>query len=149
MGTMLIPNSGPLQARIRDYCRNTVQRVSKLDPADVREIIANNLKTLMASRPALDTLPKIAKAGGPSNGTLDRIRRKAAGCSIDQLAALAAVFDLHPWQLLVPNLEPNNAPILVGAGGDAERQLWSKFNSLVSEIADLRDGGATRPVDLG
>jgi hypothetical protein len=134
-----------VQARLWDRVLATVQDV---EATDLRDILANNLKALMAARPHLDTFPKIVKAGGPSNGTLDRIRRKDSGCSIDQLAKLAAVFELEPWQLLTKNLEPNNAPILLGAGGDAERALWAKVNSLMNEIAELRDGAASRPTPL-
>ena len=113
--------------------------------ARIRQIVADNLKRLMDLRPNLNTLPKIAQAGGPSNGTLDRIRRLEVGCSIDQLAKIAEVFELDAWQLLVPNLQPNNPPILLGAGGQAERELWAKVDSLMSEIAELRDGAQSRP----
>lgn len=71
-----------------------------------RSILAENLKALMAARPGLGTFTEIVAAGGPSNGTLDRIRRQESGCSVDQLDLLARVFGLEPWQLLVPNLDP-------------------------------------------
>jgi len=77
-----------------------------------RQILATNLKALMASHPALDTFKKIVEAGGPTNGTLDRIRRMESGASIDQLDTLAKVYGLEPWQLLVPNLDPTNPPML-------------------------------------
>lgn len=72
---MLIPNSGSDQARIWDSELPTLLPVEQID---VRDILAANLKALMASRPGLDDFKKIVAAGGPSNGTLDRIRRKAA-----------------------------------------------------------------------
>lgn len=77
-----------------------------------RQVLAANLKALMASHPSLDTFTKIVEAGGPSNGTLDRMRRMTAGASIDQLDTLAKVYGLEPWQLLVPNLDPTNPPML-------------------------------------
>ena len=68
-----------------------------------RKILADNLRALM-ERTAIDTFPKIIAAGGPSNGTLDRIRRQAAGTSVDNLEKLAAVYGVQPWQLLAPDM---------------------------------------------
>jgi hypothetical protein len=69
-----------------------------------RDVLAENLKKLMAATPELNTFPQITKAGGGSNGTLDRIRRKTLATSIDNLDPLARVYGLEPWQLLVPTL---------------------------------------------
>ena len=110
-----------------------------------RHWLSENLKALMAARPTLGTFAKITAAGGPTNGTLDRIRRQTAGVSVDQTDLLAAVFGLETWQLLVPNLQPNNPPIVLGAGGETERYLWAKIEALGAQNAELRSGGTTRP----
>ena len=70
-----------------------------------RHILAANLRRLMATTPALDTLPKITAASGISNGTLDRIRRAAVDVRIGTLEPLAEAFGVEPWQLLVPMAE--------------------------------------------
>lgn len=67
-----------------------------------RHILAANLRRLMATTPALDTLPKITAASGISNGTLDRIRRAAVATRVDELERLGKAFGVQPWQLLVP-----------------------------------------------
>lgn len=85
-----------------------------------RQILSENLRSLMDSHAHLDRFAKIVKAGGPSNGTLDRIRRMESGCSIDELDKLAKVFELESWQLLVPNLDPTNPPLLAQV---SQRQL--------------------------
>lgn len=112
-----------------------------------RETLAENLSALMAARPSLDTFKKIVAAGGPSNGTLDRIRRMESGCSVDQLDALARVFELDPWQLLVPGLAPNNPPIVRGVT-EAEQRLWRKVDGLVRELGELRGAAQTGPGKL-
>ena len=68
-----------------------------------RNILAANLKALMASEPRLDTLKKItaASAGRLSNGKLDRIRRAAGGVGVDTLEELGTVFSIEPWKLLM------------------------------------------------
>ncbi|MEY5098909.1 MAG: hypothetical protein RJA36_1628 [Pseudomonadota bacterium] len=67
-----------------------------------RHILAANLKRLMDAHPELDTLPKVTRASGVSNGTLDRIRRAAVATRVDELEPLAKAFGMHAWQLLVP-----------------------------------------------
>jgi hypothetical protein len=69
-----------------------------------RDVLAENLKKLMAGTPELSTFPQITKAGGGSNGTLDRIRRKTTATSVDNLEPLAGVFGLEPWHLLLDTL---------------------------------------------
>jgi hypothetical protein len=69
-----------------------------------RDVLAENLKKLMAGTPELSTFPQITKAGGGSNGTLDRIRRKTTATGIDNLEPLARVYGLEPWQLLLETL---------------------------------------------
>lgn len=65
-----------------------------------RDILAANLRALMASRPDLNTLPKLTARSGVSNGTLDRIRRAAVSTRIDELERLAKAFGVESWELV-------------------------------------------------
>lgn len=65
-----------------------------------RDILANNLRALMAARPDLNTLPKITAASGVSNGTLDRIRRAAVSTRVDELERLGKAFGIEAWEML-------------------------------------------------
>jgi hypothetical protein len=69
---------------------------------NIKEVLAENLKALMAANPRLDTLPKITAAsdGRLSNGKLDRIRRAAVATDIDAISELAAVFGVPPAALI-------------------------------------------------
>jgi hypothetical protein len=80
------------------------------DQSRPRDVLAENLRKLMAATPSLNTFSQITKAGGGSNGTLDRIRRRTTSTSIDNLEPLARVFGIEPWQLLVPNLMVSTGP---------------------------------------
>jgi transcriptional regulator with XRE-family HTH domain len=68
-----------------------------------RDILATNLRALMAARPDLGTLPKVTARTGVSNGTLDRIRRAVAATRVDELEKLARGFGVEPWELLRPH----------------------------------------------
>jgi hypothetical protein len=98
-----------------------------------RHILSANLRALMASHAHLDTLKKITGAGGPSNGTLDRIRRMESGCSIDELDKLARIFELESWQLLVPDLDPTNPPMLAHVT-ERQRELYEKLKQVAKTL---------------
>ncbi|HEY8356509.1 MAG TPA: hypothetical protein VIL30_03520 [Ramlibacter sp.] len=88
-----------------------------------REVLAENLKTLMSASARLRTIPEIVQAcnSAISNGTLDRIRRADASTGIDTLEPLAALFGLDAWQMLVPGLRaevgPDGLPVVFGLPG--------------------------------
>ena len=67
-----------------------------------RDILAANLRALMATHPDLDTLPKITARSGVTNGTLDRIRRAVVSTRVDELEKLGRAFGVESWELLRP-----------------------------------------------
>lgn len=70
-----------------------------------RDVLAENLRKLMAATPSLRTIEMLVGAGAGTTGTLDRIKRKESATGVDNLEALAGAFGLkEPWQLLVPTL---------------------------------------------
>ena len=76
-----------------------------------RDVLANNLRALMAARPDLDTLPKITARSGVSNGTLDRIRRAVVSTRVDELEKLGRAFGVEPWELLRPHGHAELSPL--------------------------------------
>lgn len=80
-----------------------------------RQVLSENLKALMAARPDLGTIKKVAQASGSrlSNGKIGRIYAASHTTDIDALQHLAEVFGLQPWQLLVEGLKPEAAPVLI------------------------------------
>ena len=88
---------------------------------DVRQTLADNLEKLRNASVSLKSYPAIAKHRGPSNGTLGRIALKEQGATVDVVSALAAVFGLRAWQILVPTLEAKsngtNHPAVSGLPG--------------------------------
>lgn len=76
-----------------------------------RDILAINLRAMMAARPDLDTLPKVTAACGVSNGTLDRIRRAAVSTRVDELERLGRAFGVEPWEMLRPHGQADLSPL--------------------------------------
>jgi len=77
-----------------------------------REILSANVRALMAARPALSTIKKIVDAsnGQLSNGKVGRITAASHTTDVDTLEALAKVFDMESWQLLVPTMSVVTGP---------------------------------------
>lgn len=102
-----------------------------------RDVLAENLKKLMAAEPTLRTIEMLVAAGAGTTGTLDRIKRKESATGVDNLEPLARVFGLsEPWRLLVPTLTASTGPDgRLAVGGMPEwpfpkvpRELWEALD---------------------
>lgn len=112
-----------------------------------RDLLATNLRALMAVHPALNTLPKITAASGVSNGTLDRARRAAVAIRIDELESLAGAFGLEAWQLLLPDLDPKQ-PQTVHRPTEQEAALYRRIQRELERLGEMRGMASTRPSSL-
>lgn len=82
------------------------------------EVLAENIKTLMAHAPEAYRAPKaFAAFTGMPRATIERIVRgdisTVALVTLDRWARLAAAFGLQAWQLHVEHLDPARPPQLV------------------------------------
>lgn len=102
-----------------------------------RTVLAKNLRALMDARPGLDTIKKVVKAGGGSNGTVGRMLQGDTASRIDAVEEVAAVFGLAAWQLLVDEFDPGQPPRLELDPGRAER--------LQAELLDLAQRLTNKP----
>lgn len=128
IATHSIPVSGIYNAHLWE---SGLGRVRAMRP---RDILAENLKTLMAAKGMLFPEITAASSGKLTNGTLDRIRRAKVAVTLDKLGDLAEAFKLEPWQLLVEGLNPEELPRLAG------QKLLSEIRELVrSEQATTQD----------
>lgn len=100
-----------------------------------RQVLAVNVNRLMESRPDVGTTIRLARASKVGNGTIGRIRNGTVACTIDTVQAIAQVFGIDVWQLLVPEFDPRNPPILRGAS-QAEREFYEKLEALLAARVD-------------
>jgi hypothetical protein len=116
-----------------------------------RDILAENLRALMASRPDLDTLPKITANSDVSNGTLDRIRRAVVSTRVDELEKLGRVFGVEPWELLRPQGHAGLSPLAVLLGAHLDRVAQDEtthtaaYAAAVAVIDSLAAGDGAAP----
>lgn len=85
-----------------------------------RDILATNVNALMATRRGLGSNKAVTTAGGPTNGSIDRIRRATHACRIDELDSLAAVFGVTLCELLHTDVLEGHPPLSADARKLAE-----------------------------
>ncbi len=113
-------------------------------PNDYAKTIHENLANAMKRREQTPrTLAKVAVyLDGPKKGKRVSLRSiqyligdAPFSPTVDLLAAVAAALDLHPWQMLVRGMDPDNPPVLTLT--ESERKLYREFQRLRKELAAL------------
>ena len=75
------------------------------------ETLKTNVNRLRDRFPALKPLQKLADKAGVGKGTVERMT-KDGNCELRSLEGVAKAFGLSPWQLLVPDFNPDDPPVL-------------------------------------
>lgn len=106
-----------------------------VDTSTTRHTVAKNLNALMAHHLDLDSNPKLSKRSKVGLGTVSRMRTAAVDVTIDTLEKVAFAFDLQAWQLLVPDLSPQDPPMLRDIP-PAEEELYRRLRAAIKS-ADI------------
>lgn len=77
-------------------------RMTKLDS---KAVLWHNVSTLMRTRYGKENLTKMASEASIGPATASRIKEQRTSVGVDVLDALAALFKVEPWQLLLPELQ--------------------------------------------
>lgn len=101
--------------------------------SDTAKVLGKNLEALMSAHPELDSNPKLGKKTDLGTGTISRLRNGLVNANLETLGKLASAFQVEPWQLLVPNIDPGNLPVLLAAT-EAERRLWERMKELAKDL---------------
>ncbi|MGL5005267.1 MAG: hypothetical protein ACRDAM_20175 [Casimicrobium sp.] len=104
--------------------------IGMFDPKLVRWA---NVSALMRQRYGKENMLRLSKEAGVAIASIQRMRDENTSIGIDIVAKVANVFDLLPWQLLFPNLDPKNPPVL--GITEAEKRLYSSLRIAAQEIA--------------
>lgn len=139
----IIPNTGILATRI---WKSQVGRLLAMPSSDAEDqskpsvdpaklLLADNLTRLMADSRDLKTIKQLSAASGVSTGTIDRLRKAEVAAGIDNLRLLADAFGLQAWQMLVPNLDTTNHPLL-----EAESLRLKQLYTTLKHSAEAIEG---------
>lgn len=101
-----------------------MRTIKKIPPSlerDINQVVATNLLTILggASPETWQKRADVFYVSGPKKGKKVSARklRDLLSCinspSLDVIAAIAEAEQLHPYQLLFPDLDPSDAPVLL------------------------------------
>jgi len=105
-------------------------------------VLSVNLKALMAASDSYKSQRQVAAKAGMDQRTVGRILNEEHSPTLVQLERLAGAFNLMPWQLLVPGLDPHNLPVTQLT--ETERNLYSRMREIASGFGKL-DGDTDPP----
>lgn len=112
-----------------------------------RVVLAKNLEAAMKrpGRPEISQqeLARRAKRLGTeksklSQSTINRILKAEVSLGVDQLVILSQILDVEPWQLLVPNMDAADPPVLASVSKQLE-EFQATLKTQSDRIATLQE----------
>lgn len=103
-------------------------------PTELTQLFRENLRKLMESDRQLASQPKVAASSRVAQTSIGRILRGEQSPTLDMVHKIAMAFGLEAWQMLVPDLEPDNPPITKQID-DRQRELLKRFRVAAQELA--------------
>lgn len=81
--------------------------------ASPKKILAKNIGRLKEAFPEVyASQAKAGKAAGVSQSTIDRLEAGETDTRISTVAGVASAFGFAGWQLLIPDFDPKDPPVL-------------------------------------
>lgn len=115
--------------------RRAIQKDEGSRASSIAELLGTNLQALMTAHADLSSNPKLAAKTKLGTGTISRLRNGEVDANLDTLQRLAKAFNVEPWQLLVPGIDPGNLPTLQPIS-EQERQLYARIAEAVKGIKE-------------
>ena len=94
------------------------------------QVLWDNVSALMVHHWQEENLNKLARKAKIGPATAQRIKDRQTAVRIDTVERVAMAFDLKPWQLLMPDLDPGNVPVSMLS--ETEKKLYSKLHRVKS-----------------
>lgn len=111
---------------------------------EIKEQFAQRLRDLMNSRVDLDTQVKVANKSGVGQSTIQRLLAADQSATIDVVAKIARAFGLHPFEMLIDDLQDAHLLRTFARLSDPEKQRLVGFIELTLSIngQSVHHGGA-------
>lgn len=77
---------------------------------DSKLVLWENVSALMKAKYGRENLTRLAAEAKVGPGTVSRIKAHETSVGIDVVEAIARIFKVEPWQLLVPGLDVADLP---------------------------------------
>lgn len=100
-----------------------------------KRIQSENLKRLMEHHQVSQL--ELSRRAGVGQATISRILKEESAAAIDTLDSIGAVFGVSAWQILVPELDPSNHPVIREVS-DKEREFYERIKQAAKQLAGLQ-----------
>ncbi len=100
---------------------------------DTHAVLWANVRQLMIHKYGKENLTRLSRESGCGPGTMTRIKEQKTSVGLDVLGKISEVFGLCSWQLLTPDLDPANPPVIWLTR--SERDLYTRLKVISSELA--------------
>lgn len=97
-----------------------------------RRILSDNVRRMMDKARAR-SVRQWAMSNGLDVRQMDRIVKGEHAVTLDTLDVIAEKIGCQPWQLLVPNMDPHDLPMLVMRSD--ERELYERVRALIQQAS--------------
>lgn len=97
-----------------------------------RRILALNIQRMMDAANA-KSVRQWAMGNGLDTRQIDRILKGQHAVTLDTLDLIAEKTGCQPWQLLVPNMDPGDLPMLVMRKD--EREIYERVRALIQQAS--------------
>jgi transcriptional regulator with XRE-family HTH domain len=111
-------------------------------PTALTDQFRDNLRRLMEADRQLHSQPRLAAASRVAQTSIGRILRGEQSPTLDMVHKLATAFGLEAWQMLVPDLEPDNPPITKQID-ERQHELLKRFRLAAQDLARYEVEAAT------
>ena len=111
-----------------------------MDRTDPRVVLWTNVQALMRHRYGSENLTAFARDCGIGPGSASRLKAQETSVGLDLLQKIGTEFDVAPWQLLVPGMEPGNLPVIQPVSA-SERRLYARFLQFRKALENGDDAG--------
>ncbi len=98
----------------------------------LRDVVANNIARIMDDPAAPLTQEAVGRRSGIPQRTVGRLKNGSSAASLTTLEAIAKGLGVEPWQLLIPDFDPKQPPLLRSATQD-EQRLYRKVEQLLED----------------
>jgi transcriptional regulator with XRE-family HTH domain len=117
--------------------RKPIYDVAMRKPLSSGQVLSANLQRLMDEAKPPITQMAVSKVSGIPQRTISRIKRGEVSPTLNSIDGLAKAFGLLPWQLLVPEMDPRNPPLLRAASQE-EKELYDRLLAAAEQLAKYK-----------
>ena len=92
---------------------------------DTKTILWQNVRSLMLYHYKRENLNQLVRDTKIGPGSASRLKAAKTSVGLDTLEKISKRFELQPWHLLLPNLDPSNPPVAMMT--ETEVQLYRRL----------------------